>query len=204
MTPCFGSSLAPSAFCFGRQDGERESSAPERDEQSYTASCALYTKSYSKCGFRIEWKTGSNVDSDLLGRRCQAQVLIPNRLDARCARRQLLSPCSSRRCLACLCLSRQSARRRHGPIFGPELRFSRIHLPRPRAVQRELQAGTSLTREGELPEAIPHLLAARAAGADPYATGVNLAICYIGTGRYKGGDLRARRTCAPPGSNSGC
>jgi tetratricopeptide (TPR) repeat protein len=49
----------------------------------------------------------------------------------------------------------------------------------------ELQAGTSLTREGKLPDAIPHLLAAQAAGADAYATGVNLGICYIGTGRYK-------------------
>lgn len=49
----------------------------------------------------------------------------------------------------------------------------------------ELEAGTSLTRSGELHTAIPHLLSARAAGADPYATGVNLAICYIGTGNYK-------------------
>ena len=34
-------------------------------------------------------------------------------------------------------------------------------------------------------EAIPHLLAARAAGADPYASTMNLAICYIGSGRYE-------------------
>lgn len=50
---------------------------------------------------------------------------------------------------------------------------------------KELQAGTSLTRNGELQEAIPHLLSARAAGADSYAAGVNLAICYFGTGDYK-------------------
>ncbi len=49
----------------------------------------------------------------------------------------------------------------------------------------ELQIGTSLTRDGKLTEAIPHLLAARAAGADPYASTMNLAICYIGSGRYK-------------------
>ncbi|HZZ39586.1 MAG TPA: hypothetical protein VFE06_10660 [Acidobacteriaceae bacterium] len=46
----------------------------------------------------------------------------------------------------------------------------------------ELLTGTRLTRSGALREAIPHLLAARAAGEDPYATGVNLAICYVGTG----------------------
>lgn len=46
----------------------------------------------------------------------------------------------------------------------------------------ELETGTHLTRDGELREAISHLLAAQAAGADPYATGVNLSICYIGTG----------------------
>ena len=49
----------------------------------------------------------------------------------------------------------------------------------------ELQIGTTLTRQGKLPEAIPHLLAALAAGSDPYATAVNLGICYVGTGRYK-------------------
>lgn len=46
----------------------------------------------------------------------------------------------------------------------------------------ELRTGAALTRSGALRDAIPHLLAARADGADPYATGVNLAICYVGTG----------------------
>lgn len=46
----------------------------------------------------------------------------------------------------------------------------------------ELRRGTELTRSGALGEAIPHLLAAQAAGADAYATGVNLAICYVGIG----------------------
>lgn len=50
--------------------------------------------------------------------------------------------------------------------------------------QDELQTGTSLTRSGQLQEAIPHLLAARVTGADTYAIGVNLAICYVGTGNY--------------------
>lgn len=49
----------------------------------------------------------------------------------------------------------------------------------------ELRKGTALTRSGALEEAIPHLLAAQRAGADPYATGVNLGICYLGTGKYK-------------------
>ncbi len=48
-----------------------------------------------------------------------------------------------------------------------------------------LRIGTSLTRDGKLSEAIPHLLAARVGGADPYAITMNLAICYIGSGRYK-------------------
>lgn len=46
----------------------------------------------------------------------------------------------------------------------------------------ELRTGARLTRSGALHDAIPHLLAAQSAGADPYATGVNLAICYVGTG----------------------
>lgn len=49
----------------------------------------------------------------------------------------------------------------------------------------ELRTGADLTRRGLLEEAIPHLLAAREAGADAYATGVNLGICYLGTGSYK-------------------
>ncbi|MFZ0663722.1 MAG: tetratricopeptide repeat protein [Acidobacteriaceae bacterium] len=49
----------------------------------------------------------------------------------------------------------------------------------------ELQTGTALTRRGLLREAIPHLLAAQSAGSDPYAVGVNLGICYLGTESYK-------------------
>lgn len=49
----------------------------------------------------------------------------------------------------------------------------------------ELQAGTDLTRRGLLQDAISHLLAAQRAGADPYAAGINLGICYLGLGRYK-------------------
>ena len=36
-----------------------------------------------------------------------------------------------------------------------------------------------------LQQAIPHLLAAQRAGLDAYAVGVNLSICYLGTGKYK-------------------
>jgi tetratricopeptide (TPR) repeat protein len=49
----------------------------------------------------------------------------------------------------------------------------------------ELQTGTELTRRGSLREAIPYLLAAQKAGADPYATAVNLGICYVGTNSYQ-------------------
>jgi Flp pilus assembly protein TadD len=49
----------------------------------------------------------------------------------------------------------------------------------------ELRTGTDLTRQGMLQKAIPHLLAAKREGLAPYAVGVNLGICYLGTGDYK-------------------
>jgi tetratricopeptide (TPR) repeat protein len=49
----------------------------------------------------------------------------------------------------------------------------------------ELNTGAQLTADGYLQQAIPHLLAAQQAGIDPYATGVNLGICYLGTGNYR-------------------
>jgi tetratricopeptide (TPR) repeat protein len=49
----------------------------------------------------------------------------------------------------------------------------------------ELQAGSELTRQGYLQQALPHLLAAQRAGLDPYAVGVNLGICYLGTDQYQ-------------------
>ncbi|HEX4007804.1 MAG TPA: tetratricopeptide repeat protein [Acidobacteriaceae bacterium] len=51
--------------------------------------------------------------------------------------------------------------------------------------QQDLHAGAALTRQGDLQRAIPHLLAAQHAGLDPYAVGVNLGICYLGTLQYK-------------------
>ncbi len=48
----------------------------------------------------------------------------------------------------------------------------------------ELERGTELTQRGSLSEAIPHLIAARAGGANLYASSFNLAICYLGTGAY--------------------
>ena len=55
----------------------------------------------------------------------------------------------------------------------------------PRDPQAQLQAGSQLTRQGYLQQAIPNLLAARRAGLAPYAVGVNLGICYLGTGQYQ-------------------
>lgn len=51
--------------------------------------------------------------------------------------------------------------------------------------ETELQTGSALTRQGYLQQAIPHLLAAQRAGFHPYAAGVNLGICYLGTGQYE-------------------
>lgn len=59
------------------------------------------------------------------------------------------------------------------------------HQPDQTNPAADLQTGTNLTRQGMLAQAIPHLLAARRAGLDPYAVGVNLSICYLGTGNYK-------------------
>jgi predicted Zn-dependent protease len=49
----------------------------------------------------------------------------------------------------------------------------------------ELNTGTQLTAHGYLQQAIPHLLVAQQAGIEPYATGVDLGICYLGTGNYR-------------------
>lgn len=52
------------------------------------------------------------------------------------------------------------------------------------SARAELDMGTRLTRSGMLLQAIPHLLTAQTAGLAPYATGVNLGICYVGTNQY--------------------
>jgi tetratricopeptide (TPR) repeat protein len=59
---------------------------------------------------------------------------------------------------------------------------SSAHSSREDHAREELRTGTQLTRSGALRDAIPHLLTAQSAGLEPYATGVNLAICYVGTG----------------------
>ena len=69
---------------------------------------------------------------------------------------------------------------RNPPISAPG-------IPQPSGIgdpQSELRTGSNLTRQGYLQQAIPHLLAAQSAGLDPYAVGVNLGICYLGTGQY--------------------
>lgn len=68
------------------------------------------------------------------------------------------------------------------PAEPPPTREAENSQPDP---QQEFKTGADLTRRGLLQEAIPHLLAAQQAGLDPYATGVNLGICYVGTGAYK-------------------
>jgi len=53
------------------------------------------------------------------------------------------------------------------------------------SAREELQTGTQLTSRGYLQQAIPHLLAAQQAGIEPYAAGLDLGICYLGTGNYR-------------------
>lgn len=47
--------------------------------------------------------------------------------------------------------------------------------------EQELEKGTTLTRNGQFREAIPHLVAAQRRVANEYAASMNLAICYIAT-----------------------
>jgi len=51
--------------------------------------------------------------------------------------------------------------------------------------EAELQTGTRLTRAGQFEEAIPHLLAARGNIGREYAASFDLALCYVGTHRFK-------------------
>lgn len=68
----------------------------------------------------------------------------------------------------------------------PPARGAEPQLSKPDTGARaELQTGMQLTSRGDLQQAIPHLLAAYQAGIEPYATGVDLGICYLGTGNYK-------------------
>jgi predicted Zn-dependent protease len=49
----------------------------------------------------------------------------------------------------------------------------------------ELQTAIGLTQRGKFREAIPHFLAARGHVPDEYLVNFNLALCYVGTGKYK-------------------
>ena len=51
--------------------------------------------------------------------------------------------------------------------------------------ETELQAGTSLTRQGRFEEAIPHLLAAQGRALHEYAADFDLALCYLGVRKYQ-------------------
>ncbi|HEV2214446.1 MAG TPA: tetratricopeptide repeat protein [Terracidiphilus sp.] len=68
--------------------------------------------------------------------------------------------------------------------------------------QAELEAGSALTRQGFFEQAIPHLLAARRQGMALYATGVNLAICYLGTHQYKEAVSDLRELAAGANANA--
>ncbi len=52
------------------------------------------------------------------------------------------------------------------------------------AAAESLRQGTKLTMQGQFAAAIPLLHAAQTGGASGYAAGFNLALCYVGTGRY--------------------
>jgi len=63
------------------------------------------------------------------------------------------------------------------PGAGPDLT---PNLP----AEAELQTGIALTRRGLFAGAIPHLLAAQGQVSNSYAASFNLALCYVGTGRF--------------------
>jgi predicted Zn-dependent protease len=58
-------------------------------------------------------------------------------------------------------------------------------LPSNSQAEEELQKGTTLTRQGDFSGAISHLLAARGKVSNEYAASFNLALCYVGTRRYR-------------------
>lgn len=53
------------------------------------------------------------------------------------------------------------------------------------AEQTDLQKGIDLTRQAHFEEAIPLLQTARRAAPRSYAAGFNLALCYLGTGKFR-------------------
>lgn len=65
----------------------------------------------------------------------------------------------------------------------------------------ELRKGTALTRQGSFTDAIPHLLAARGRVINEYAANFNLAICYVGTSRFKDA-IQVLNDLQPSGHNS--
>lgn len=71
------------------------------------------------------------------------------------------------------------------PLRSPVPAPSQQQAAAPADAREELQTGSELTRQGLLQQAIPHLVAAQRAGLDPYAVGVNLGICYLGTDQYQ-------------------
>ncbi|MGC2618173.1 MAG: tetratricopeptide repeat protein [Acidobacteriaceae bacterium] len=83
--------------------------------------------------------------------------------------------------LAATSLAHAVASQHIPPAYGvePQLSISETDA------RAELQTGTQLTTHGDLQQAIPHLLVAQHAGIEPYATGVNLGICYLGTENYR-------------------
>lgn len=52
------------------------------------------------------------------------------------------------------------------------------------AAESEFRTGVQLTQTGHFQEAIPHLLAAQGHVADKYAANFDLALCYVGIGRF--------------------
>lgn len=52
------------------------------------------------------------------------------------------------------------------------------------AAESELRTGIQLTQDGHFQDAIPHLLAAQGHVVDEYAANFDLALCYVGTGKF--------------------
>ncbi len=53
------------------------------------------------------------------------------------------------------------------------------------AAESDLRTGIQLTQNGRFEDAIPHLLAAQGHVADEYAASFDLALCYVGIGKFK-------------------
>jgi predicted Zn-dependent protease len=156
-------------FHLGRMAGSISADLACGDGPIYTAKLSLYTTRYPECG------------ANAGGRRCSSPEFRAYNGGMRRPSHGLMGWSLTLVFAGATAARPQAIPRNVAPQAATPANAVPAQSSRDQG-RDELRTGAALTRSGALRDAIPHLLAARAAGADPYATGVNLAICYVGTG----------------------